>query len=618
MAWKVREDETVLYAGHDRSTVDHEDIDRVPRTSARKKCIVILLSVALVAVLLAIIVPITLNLQSHNGNTTAPQPVAAPSGITAACTATQYPDTCTQTLQNSTSQNAKVFTTTSLSASRDGVDSVRLALENSTTPDNAAAVKVCLDVLNVADEELTYIIGVLNGTDPGTFNGTMWEDMKVRLSAAMEMHTTCKDALDEVGKDVSPQVEVLIAHTNEIFSVALSFLSLYAAVGDNFWAWARAAGYGGQRRRLLANPEDEGEGNVDEIPSWVHVQHRRHLLATSFPGSYINVTVAWNGGGNFRKIQDAVDKAPATKSNQVYVIYIKSGTYKEQVTIGSNQWNIMFIGDGIGKTIIQVNQSVALTPNMTTFFSPALIVGGKGFLMKKITVRNVAGPQGHQAVALRVSADNTAFYQCAFDSFQDTLYAHSYRQYYRECQILGTIDYMFGNGYAVFQKCVFTAKKSGILGQFNTYTAQGKTDVNMKTGLSFQNCTFDATADLVANKNTYPTYLGRPWKPYSTAVLLHCTIKAHVSPQGWVPWNQSTFGLQTSYFAEYVSNGPGATAAIIKQRVNWSHQITTVAAANAWQLRYWADPNSNYGKTALFGDSKGWVAATGFPYDLGL
>jgi pectinesterase len=71
---------------------------------------------------------------------------------------------------------------------------------------------------------------------------------------------------------------------------------------------------------------------------------------------------------------------------------------------------------------------------------------------------------GHQEVAMRVSVDNTAFYECAFDSFQGTLYAHTYRQFYRECNIDGTIDYMFGNGYAVFQRCVLTAKTSRILG----------------------------------------------------------------------------------------------------------------------------------------------------------
>lgn len=369
MEWKSREDEAVLYEGHDPCEDHHDDDHHEPRTSARRKCVVVLLSVALVAVLLAIIVPVTINLQNRNDDTTAPPPAASPAAVTVACSASQYPDICTQTLQNATTTNAKVFTQTTVQGARDGVDGVRLALTNSSTPVNASAVQVCIDVLNVAEEELTYIIAVLNGTDPGALNATAFEDMKVRLTAAMEMHTTCQDALAEVGNANGAQLQALLTKTNEIFSVALSFLSLYAGVGDNIWAWARAAGYGGQRRRLLA--EDITEGSAEEIPSWIQTQHRRHLLATTAPGSYINVTVASNGGGNFRKIMDAVNKAPRN-SGKIYVVYIKAGIYNEQVVIPSSTTNLMLIGDGVGKTIISVNRSVALTPNMTTFLSPAL------------------------------------------------------------------------------------------------------------------------------------------------------------------------------------------------------------------------------------------------------
>lgn len=219
--------------------------------------------------------------------------------------------------------------------------------------------------------------------------------------------------------------------------------------------------------------------------------------------------------------------------------------------------------------------------------------------MRDITVQNTAGPYGHQAVAMRVSADNAAFHRCTFDSFQDTLYAHSYRQYYRECTILGTVDYIFGNGWVVFQNSRLIAKKSSLAGQQNTYTAQGKTDKGMSTALSFQNCTFEATKDLANNVATFKTYLGRPWKPYSTAVLLRCTIGGHVDPTGWLPWNTSNFGLWTSYFAEFQSLGPGAKPS---KRVPWSHQITSLNVARSYQL-----PNLIQGRT--------WVPATKFPYN---
>lgn len=226
------------------------------------------------------------------------------------------------------------------------------------------------------------------------------------------------------------------------------------------------------------------------------------------------------------------------------------------------------------------------------------VVEGQGFKAKGIQVRNTAGPAGHQAVALRVSADKSSFYQCTFDSFQDTLYVHNYRQFYRDCTIKGTIDYIFGNAWAVFQNCRLTAKKSTIVGQVNVYTAQGKTDRGQTTGISFQSCTFDATTDLARNSKAFPTYLGRPWKAYATTVLLRSRILAHVRPQGWLPWNASNFGLRTSYFAEYQSSGPGA---LPSSRVAWSKQIKTVTDANKYQASVFIQGNS-------------WVKATNFPY----
>lgn len=160
------------------------------------------------------------------------------------------------------------------------------------------------------------------------------------------------------------------------------------------------------------------------------------------------------------------------------------------------------------------------------------VVQGDGLIAQGIWFQNTAGPKGHQAVALRVSADRAAFYQCNFDGYQDTLYAHNYRQYYRDCTVMGTIDYIFGNSIAVFQNCRLLAKKSTEAGQTNLYTAQGKTDRSQPTGFSFQECFFDGTSELRRNQKTFKTFLGMPWKPYSTAVLLRSTVQGHIPRAG--------------------------------------------------------------------------------------
>lgn len=209
-----------------------------------------------------------------------------------------------------------------------------------------------------------------------------------------------------------------------------------------------------------------------------------------------------------------------------------------------------------------------------------LVVGGRGFIGKYFTVRNTAGSSGHQAVAVRVSADQVAFDSCSFDSFQDTLYAHTLRQFYTNCTVYGTVDFIFGNAAAVFQSCNIIAKQTTLVGQQVTYTAQGRIDPHQKSGLSFQNCTFDAVPEVKSNTTYYKTYLGRPWKAYSVCVTLKCDLMEHIDPSGWLPWNTSDFGLATSFFAEYQNVGPGSNTST---RVPWSHQITDADVAASYQ-----------------------------------
>lgn len=125
-----------------------------------------------------------------------------------------------------------------------------------------------------------------------------------------------------------------------------------------------------------------------------------------------------------------------------------------------------------------------------------------------ITFQNTAGASKHQAVALRSGADLSAFYTCSFEGYQDTLYTHSMRQFYRDCDIYGTIDFIFGNAAVVLQNCNIYARLP-LVGQFNTITAQGRTDINQNTGTSLQNCSVSAASDLTSSNGTTKTYLGR-------------------------------------------------------------------------------------------------------------
>lgn len=199
-------------------------------------------------------------------------------------------------------------------------------------------------------------------------------------------------------------------------------------------------------------------------------------------------------------------------------------------------------------------------------------VAGKGFIARDMGFINTAGAENHQAVAFRSGSDRSVMYRCSFDAFQDTLYAHSNRQFYRDCDITGTIDFIFGNAAVVFQNCNIQPRQP-LSNQFNTITAQGKSDPNQNTGISIQKCTISPFDNVTA-----PTYLGRPWKNYSTTVIMQSEIGSFLNPLGWVGWVSNVDPPSTILYAEYQNTGRGSS---VDQRVKWAGFRPTLTADEA-------------------------------------
>lgn len=178
--------------------------------------------------------------------------------------------------------------------------------------------------------------------------------------------------------------------------------------------------------------------------------------------------------------------------------------------------------------------------------------------------RNTAGPEKHQAVALRVQGDRSIFVDCSMEGYQDTLYAQTHRQFYRSCNITGTIDFIFGDAAAVFQNCMIYVKKP-MENQKNIVTAQGRMDKRQTTGFVIQNSHILADPTLEKEKMKFKSYLGRPWKAYSRTVIMETQIGDLIEPAGWLEWS-GDFALKTLYYAEYNNKGLGAK---VQERVKW-------------------------------------------------
>jgi pectinesterase len=102
------------------------------------------------------------------------------------------------------------------------------------------------------------------------------------------------------------------------------------------------------------------------FPSWVRPGDRK-LLQSSSPASQANIVVAQDGSGNVKTIKEAIVAASKRSGSGRYVIYVKAGTYNENVEVGQKVKNVMVVGDGIGKTIVTGSKSVG--GGTTTFKS---------------------------------------------------------------------------------------------------------------------------------------------------------------------------------------------------------------------------------------------------------
>eukprot|EP00258_Populus_trichocarpa_P019703 XP_006385198.2 pectinesterase [Populus trichocarpa] len=344
--------------------------------------------------------------------------------------------------------------------------------------------------------------------------------------------------------------------------------------------------------RKLMEEDDSDEG----WPEWLSVTDRRLFQSSLLTP---DVVVAADGSGKYRTVSAAVAAAPKHSAKR-YIIKIKAGVYRENVEVPSEKTNIMFLGDGRKKTIITASRNVV--DGGTTYHSATVAVVGQGFLARDITFQNTAGASKYQAVALRVESDFAAFYKCGMLAYQNTLYVHSNRQFFTNCYIAGTVDFIFGNSAAVFQDCDIHARRPNP-GQTITITAQGRSDPNQNTGIVIQKSRIGATADLQHARSNFSAYLGRPWKEYSRTVIMQSSISDVISPAGWREW-KGRFALNTLHFAEYENSGVGAGTA---GRVPWKGYkvITDATEAQAFTARNFITGSS-------------WLKSTTFPFSLGL
>jgi pectinesterase len=283
----------------------------------------------------------------------------------------------------------------------------------------------------------------------------------------------------------------------------------------------------------------------------------------------LKITVAPDGSGDFKTVGEAIEAA--NTDTQAVLIFIKNGIYKEKLVIPSSKPRLTLAGEDKENTII-TNDDYSGKPNPNskrnfgTSDSYTLLVRADDVLIENLTIENTWCEKG-QAVSLCAKGERFILRNANILGCQDTLLTDGdgYYQYYENCYIDGTTDFIFGPARAVFVDCTIHSKK-------DSYITAASTPENQEFGYVFFNCKLTAEADVTQ------VFLGRPWRPYAKTVFIKSKLGNHILPEGWNPWVDERFPNKdkTAFYAEYNNKGKGAKT---NKRVSWSHQLTKAEAA---------------------------------------
>jgi len=286
-----------------------------------------------------------------------------------------------------------------------------------------------------------------------------------------------------------------------------------------------------------------------------------------------DIVVSADGHGDYTTVQEAVNALPNYSHNEISTVFIRKGVYKECVNIPHTKFRVHFIGEDAESTVItNDNYAKRIWPGrdfpVGTSGSATIYIHASYITFENITFENSAGEGKEiaQAVAVFTDGDFLFFRNCRFLGNQDTLYTYGRfgkfggikRNYFLDCYIEGTTDFIFGTSIAYFENCLIHSKK-------NSYVTAASTLKGQKYGYVFRNCT------LTAAPGIDKCYLGRPWGAYAKTVFIDCELGGHILPEGWHDWEKpgKPDTKKNSYYAEYGSTGPGATG----PRVKWAHKL---------------------------------------------
>lgn len=275
-----------------------------------------------------------------------------------------------------------------------------------------------------------------------------------------------------------------------------------------------------------------------------------------------DMVVDRNGRGDYRNLQEALDAVRAFDPKGTTAILVREGVYKEKIVLPTHVCHVRIVGEDRDKTIITYDDHANID-KMGTFNTYTFLIRGNDITIENLTIENSSLPLG-QAVALHVEGDRAVFVNCRFLGNQDTIYTgkQGARQYFRQCYIEGTTDFIFGPSTCWFEECEIHCKK-------RSYITAASTPEDVEFGYIFNRCR------VTLAEGVTDVYLGRPWRAYAMTLFMNSELPQGIHPQGWHNWGKEE-NEKTARYMEYNNTGAGASTAA---RVPWAKVLTKKEAA---------------------------------------
>ena len=491
------------------------------------------------------------------------------------CKPTDYTNTCHDTLQNVSKNSSSTKKDYIFASFRVSINEMKSASEKAASlrkdlhgqKDDyskyaRADLKNCETLLGQACDELTHLLHVASKPKLASLPDQV-DPILTRLTAVRAYQTTCVDEIkdDKLKSDMEKALYVANKNTFNSEKIMYNIPDILMEFGVELDLFHGAIA--GHRRRLLSDDHEEPEQEKHEHDEYEFIEEAYFKTPEPEPIDDITkvkpkVVVAQDGSGDYKTIKKALEAYPSDHKGR-YIIHIKAGEYNEgQIIV--EQHNVFMYGDGRDKTIITGNENFAFS-QCATSQSATFIAQGERFMAKGITFRNTIGPSGLQAVAFRSISPHTLMIDCSFEGYQNTLYYHAHDQFYKNCSIYGTVDFIFGSGRAYIQNSEIYVRKPDQLNQSNTILADARMKKEEKGGVVLRKCKVKATKELKKVQGQVKTYLGRPYKEYSKEMVMQSELGGMLEPEGWtkmdVPKGNKYY--DSCYIREFYNKGPASS-----------------------------------------------------------